>query len=92
MCLPCVLVTDDYSVINMAKTKIITVGRDKYILIPEQMLLRVGMDDQVAIEERDGGIFLHAHASRKGLLTWQETYRAMAEDEEDWSDWVNCDE
>ena len=36
------------------------------------------------MEEREDGVFLYS--KEKNKLSWKETYRAMAAEQEDWSD------
>ncbi len=64
--------------------KLISIGNSKGIRIPKVLLQKYGWGDSLVLEETEEGIFLYSNEKNK--LSWQETYRAMAADREDWSD------
>ena len=64
--------------------KLISIGNSKGIRIPKVLLQKYGWGESLVLEETEEGIFLYSNEKNK--LSWQETYRAMAADREDWSD------
>ena len=67
--------------------KIVQIGNSKGIRIPKSLIQKYGFTDSIQIEERDNGIFLKTGNSTK--LSWEETFKAMKEEPEDWSDFDN---
>jgi len=64
--------------------KLISIGNSKGIRLPKAVLQKYGWSDSLVLEETDEGIYLYGKKTSK--LSWQETYRAMAAEKEDWSD------
>ena len=54
------------------------------IRLPKVLLRKYGWSKSLILEESDNGIILHGNAERR--QSWEDTYRAMAADREDWSD------
>ena len=71
------------------ETKIIQVGNSKGIRLPKQLIAKYGLAEVVVIKELKNGILIEASADSQ--LSWDETYKAMAQSEEDWSDWAEMD-
>ncbi len=67
--------------------RLVQVGDVMGIQIPGALVDKYGLQDEVVLEERREGLLIHAHHA--GKLSWEETYRQMAAEEEDWSDWHN---
>ena len=72
------------------EAKLIPIGNSKGIRIPKPMLIKYQLQEQVIIEEVDGGLLIHAKDSQK--LSWEETYKAIAQEQEDWSDWQQVED
>jgi len=64
--------------------KLIDIGNSKGIRLPKVMLKKYGWSDSLVVEESDDGVFLRGGTTNK--LSWEDTYRAMAAEGEDWSD------
>lgn len=64
--------------------KLIPIGNSKGIRLPKVLLQKYGWSDSLLLEETEEGILLHKKEGSK--LSWEETYRAMAAEDEDWSD------
>lgn len=64
--------------------KLIAIGNSKGIRLPKALLQKHGWSGSLVLEEREDGIFLYS--KEKNKLSWKETYRAMADEQEDWSD------
>ena len=70
---------------HTAKTlKIVLIGNSKGVRLPKSVLKKYRFGESVILEEREEGIMLRNENSMQ--LTWEETYRSMAQTEEDWSD------
>jgi antitoxin MazE len=64
--------------------KIIPVGNSRGIRIPKIIIQKYGFADSVILEETENGILIRNDEEEK--LTWEQTYQAMASEDEDWSD------
>ena len=71
------------------ETAILQFGNAKGIPIPQQLLLKYGFSGNVFLTELENGILIEKKKDNK--LSWVETYKAMANSDEDWSDWVDMD-
>ncbi len=72
------------------ETKIIQIGNSKGVRIPKTMLTKYDLQDEIVLEEREDGILIHSKNTRK--LSWENTYKAMNQEQEDWSDWQGMDD
>ena len=64
--------------------KLIAIGNSKGIRIPKVLRQKYGWSESIVLEEQENGILLRSEEG--GKLSWRETYRAIADDNEDWSD------
>lgn len=64
--------------------KLVAVGNSKGIRLPKALLQKYGWSDSIVLEEVENGVFLYSR--ERNTLSWEETYRAMAAEKEDWSD------
>ena len=64
--------------------KLVAIGNSKGIRLPKVLLQKYGWSDSLVLQETEEGIFLYD--KEKNKLSWKETYRAMANEQEDWSD------
>ncbi len=72
---------------NAARTrsvKLIQIGNSQGIRLPKTLLRKYGFSDILILEEEPQGIFLRKKDD--GKLSWDETYKAMGAEQEDWSD------
>jgi len=67
--------------------KIVKIGNSKGIRIPKSILQKYGFTDSIQIEEKENGILLHN--SKTSKLNWEDTFKAMKSEKEDWSDFDN---
>ncbi len=63
---------------------IVPIGNSKGIRIPKPLLQKYGFSDSLILEETDQGLLLRKPTDAK--LSWEDTYRAMALEDENWSD------
>lgn len=68
------------------EARLIKIGNSRGIRLPKAIINRYGLGDTVLLEERPDGILIHT--DEHGMLSWEETYKAMASSDEDWSDWT----
>jgi antitoxin MazE len=68
--------------------RLVQMGNTMGVRIPEALVDKYGLQGEVVLEEREEGLLIHA-ARADTQLSSEETYRQMAADDEDWSDWHN---
>ena len=64
--------------------KLVAIGNSKGIRIPKALLQKYGLKNPLLIEETDRGLLLRNKEESK--LSWEDTYKAMAEEKEHWDD------
>lgn len=64
--------------------KLIPIGNSKGVRIPKALIQKYGLNNSLLLEETDGGLLLRNKKDSK--LSWEETYKAMANEKEDWED------
>ena len=69
---------------NAREVKLIPIGNSKGIRLPKTLLDKYGWSDRLTLEELEESVVLRGKETQN--LSWEETYRAMAEESEDWSD------
>ena len=66
------------------EVKLIAIGNSRGIRLPKSLIDKYGWDDRLVLEEAEDSIVLRGIDTHK--LSWEETYRAMSAEAEDWSD------
>ncbi len=61
------------------------IGNSQGIRLSKQLLARYEIEDQVEVETTPDAIILRPLKNNK--LSWEATYKQMAESDEDWSEW-----
>ena len=69
---------------RIREVKLIPIGNSRGIRLPKTLLDKYGWSDRLTLEEMEEGVVLRGKETHN--LSWEETYRAMAEESEDWSD------
>jgi antitoxin MazE len=64
--------------------KLVPIGNSQGVRIPKELLQKYGLSGPLVLEETDQGILLRNKQEDK--LSWEDTFKAMAEEEEDWTD------
>jgi antitoxin MazE len=64
--------------------KLVPIGNSKGVRIPKSLLQKYGLSDSLVLEETNQGILLRK--KREDKLSWEETFRAIAQEGEDWTD------
>ena len=73
-----------YQAPRAREVKLVPIGNSKGIRLPKQLLDKYGWSDRLVLEEMEESVVLHSEKTNN--LSWEETYRAMAAESEDWSD------
>ena len=64
--------------------KMVPIGNSKGIRIPKTLIQKYGLKNSLLIEETDRGLLLRNKEEKK--LSWEDTYKAMADEKENWDD------
>lgn len=64
--------------------KIVPIGNSKGVRIPKALLQKYGLKNSLLIEETEKGLLLRNKEESK--LSWEETFKAMADEKEQWDD------
>ncbi len=64
--------------------KLVSIGNSKGVRIPKALLQKYNLKNSLLIEETESGLLLRNKEEKK--LSWEETYRAMADERENWDD------
>ncbi len=64
--------------------KLIPIGNSKGVRIPKALLQKYGLKNSILIEETDKGLLLRS--KEEGKLSWEDTYKIMADEKENWDD------
>lgn len=64
--------------------KVIAIGNSKGVRLPKAVLDRYAIKDAVVLEARDDGLLLRGKKDRR--LSWDETFKDMAHEREEWRD------
>ena len=60
------------------------IGNSRGVRLPKALLARYAIGDAVVLEEREEGLLLRTKDDVR--LSWEDTYKDMAREREDWSD------
>ena len=64
--------------------KLVSIGNSKGVRIPKALLQKYGFNSSLLLEETDRGLLLRKKDDNK--LSWEDTYKAMANEKEDWDE------
>ena len=70
--------------IRTRDVKVVPIGNSKGIRIPKVLLEKYGLKNSLMIEETEKGLLLRNKEESK--LSWEDTYKAMASEKENWDD------
>jgi len=65
--------------------KLIEVGNSRGLRLPKNLVNKYKLDVGIVLEEKEEGILIKPVKKDK-KLSWEETYREMAKEKEDWDD------
>lgn len=69
---------------RVREVKLVPIGNSGGIRFSKALLDKYGWSDYLTLEEMEEGVVLRGGETHK--LSWEETYRAMAAESEDWGD------
>lgn len=69
-----------------APLKLAQIGNSQGVRLPKTLQRKYGWTDQIVVEERPDGLLLR-RGKRQAKLSWEDTFKAMAQSGEDWSEW-----
>ena len=64
--------------------KVVQIGNSRGVRLPKAVLDRYEIKDALVLEAREEGLLLRGKKDKR--MTWEETFRDMAREREDWSD------
>ena len=64
--------------------KVVPIGNSRGVRLPKTVLDKYAIRDAVVVEEREEGLLLRSKGDRR--LSWEDTFKDMAHEREDWSD------
>jgi len=64
--------------------KLVPIGNSKGVRIPKTLIQKYGLNNFLLLEETDRGLLLRKKDDKK--LSWEDTYKAMANEKEYWDD------
>lgn len=70
--------------IRSRDAKLVPIGNSKGVRIPKALLQKYGLKNPLLIEETDKGLLLRNKEESK--LSWENTYKTMANEKENWDD------
>lgn len=69
---------------EIRELKIVQIGNSKGIRLPKSLIDKYGFEEMLQVEEVENGIFLKNKSDEK--LSWEDTFKEMKAENEDWSD------
>ena len=70
--------------IRIRDAKLVPIGNSRGVRIPKALLQKYGLKNSLLIEETESGLLLRKKEENK--LSWEETYKVMADEKESWDD------
>ncbi len=64
--------------------KVVPIGNSRGVRLPKAVLEKYAIRDVVVAEQREEGLLLRSKQDKR--LSWEETYKDMARNREDWRD------
>ena len=71
--------------IRSRDVKLISIGNSLGVRIPKALLQKYGLKNPLLMEETDQGLLLR-NKVEDNKLSWEDTYKAMANEKEQWCD------
>jgi len=69
---------------RVIELKVVPVGNSRGVRLPKGLLDKYAIKDSVVAEEREDGVLLRSKQDKR--LGWEDTFKEMAKEREDWSD------
>jgi len=71
------------------ETKLIEIGNSKGVRLPQKLIQKYQLFNKIEIEEQNSGLFLRPIRSSASKLSWEDTYKQIRKENENWSDFDN---
>ena len=65
--------------------KPVDIGNSKGVRLPKKLIEKYHLNEKLSLEELEDGILIKS-SMPLGKLSWEETFKEMAQEKEDWSD------
>ena len=69
---------------TVVEIKVVPIGNSRGVRLPKSVLAKYAIGESVVLEEREEGVLLRSKKDKR--LSWEETYKDMARERENWSD------
>jgi antitoxin MazE len=69
---------------TVIELKVVPIGNSRGVRLPKAMLDRYAIGEAVVLEAREEGLLLRGKKDKR--LSWEETFKEMAREREDWRD------
>ena len=66
-------------------SKLVNIGNSKGLRLPKKLIEKYNLDETLILEEKNEGILIKADIP-DNKLSWEETYKEMAKEKEEWTD------
>jgi antitoxin MazE len=70
--------------LRIRDVKLVPIGNSQGVRIPKALLQKYALAEPLVLEETDQGILLRK--KREDKFSWEDTFKAMAEESENWTD------
>jgi len=70
--------------IRTKEVKLVPIGNSKGIRIPKALIQKYGLKNSLLIEETEKGLLIRKN--EENILSWEDTYKRMADEKENWND------
>jgi len=70
--------------IRTKEIKLVPIGNSKGIRIPKALIQKYGLKNSLLIEETEKGLLIRKN--EENILSWEDTYKRMADEKENWND------
>ena len=70
----------------MMQGKLIQIGNSKGLRIPKRLIEKYHFKNELEIIEKDSGILIKAKDEKNSKLSWEDTYKEMMQENEEWND------
>ena len=64
--------------------KIVSIGNSRGVRLPKEIIERYAIEDTIVLELREEALVFRNKRDKR--LSWENTFKAMAREREDWSD------
>ena len=69
---------------HKVELKVVQIGNSRGVRLPKAVLERYQIKEALVLEAREDGLLLRGTNDKR--MTWEETFKDMARETEDWSD------